>query len=535
MFYVNAIIILFILVLISSFFCLRFERKLITRRELSIILFLFFIFRVISLDQSFWGIEYEDSYIYNASSRYLLFNQPFQPDALLTQSCSLGSLTQCELTGTYSGHLIGYSSFLYFIHSIFGYTYLNIKIINLCISLLATFFLLIVSKLIFNKSSYAYYVTLLCFLSPIANVYYGSGYVEPFSSFFLIFCFYAFIKLFDDSQKSFFNYFLIVITSLIIIFIKRENIIFLPILLISKLVIDNIIYKKNIMYDIIKYSLLTVLIIFSLFSNFYLIDVSKTIAAELPDIANKFPFQFSFFKQIFPLMMSTLSNVKLFSLIPIGLIAIALTNKGEWKRILYLVTISISYLMIYSFHYRGYYFYHYNSLQQIEMMRYIMNFYPFLILLSAYGFINLENRFSLLKRCVIPVFVFTLAYSAITTSSLNNDLFEIESNYINGYNKIISTINDNNTFCLITDKILLLQSIAQDDVFLMDVQLLDTEIEFINDLISEKTDLILLISSDFLIINKERYIDQIRFIENNDFRMKYRDEHIMIYVLGEEN
>ena len=535
MFYVNAIIILFILVLISSLFCLKFERNLITRRELSIILFLFFIFRVISLEQSFWGIEYEDSYIYNASSRYLLFNQPFQTDALLTESCSLGSLRQCELSGTYSGHLIGYSSFLYFIHSIFGYTHYNIKIINLCISLLSTFFLLIVSKLILNKSPYAYYVTLLCFLSPIANVYYGSGYVEPFSSFFLIFCFYAFIKLFDDSQKSSFNYFLIIITSLIIIFIKRENIIFLPILLISRLVITNIIYKKNITHDSIKYLLLIALIIFSLFSNFFLIDVNKTIAAELPDIANKFPFQFSFFKRIFPVMISTLSNFKLFSLIPIGLFAIALTHKGELKRIIYLITISISYLMIYSFHYRGYYFYHYNSLQQIEMIRYIMNYYPFLILLSAYGFINLTNRFSLLKRCVIPVFVFTLAYSAITTSRLNDDLFEIESNYINGYNEIISTINDNNEFCLITDKLLLLQSIAKDDVFLIDVELLNADFDLINDLVSKKTNLTLLISSDFLITNKDRYINQIRFIDSNDFRMKYRDEHIMIYVLGEEN
>tara|TARA_B110000467_G_scaffold137038_1_gene134890 strand:+ start:81 stop:575 length:495 start_codon:yes stop_codon:yes gene_type:complete len=164
-----------------------------------------------------------------------------------------------------------------------------------------------------------------------------------------------------------------------------------------------------------------------------------------------------------------------------------------------------------------------------------MNYYPFLILLSAYGFINLTNRFSLLKRCVIPVFVFTLAYSAITTSRLNDDLFEIESNYINGYNEIISTINDNNEFCLITDKLLLLQSIAKDDVFLIDVELLNADFDLINDLVSKKTNLTLLISSDFLITNKDRYINQIRFIDSNDFRMKYRDEHIMIYVLGEEN
>src|SRR6266851_4629935 len=69
----------------------------------------------------FMGFEYEDAYIYTANSRYLLFNQDFSVDPLHTQTCVLGSMSDCTIGATYGGHFVTLPFIAYFIHRLLGY------------------------------------------------------------------------------------------------------------------------------------------------------------------------------------------------------------------------------------------------------------------------------------------------------------------------------------------------------------------------------------------------------------------------------
>jgi hypothetical protein len=54
-------------------------------------------------NKHFWGLEYEDSYIWTVFPRLLLYYQDFSFSRFYTYGCVLGSFNDCFFVGTYSG------------------------------------------------------------------------------------------------------------------------------------------------------------------------------------------------------------------------------------------------------------------------------------------------------------------------------------------------------------------------------------------------------------------------------------------------
>ena len=124
----------------------------------------------------FYGLEYEDAYIYNAFARYLLYVTHYvEVDPYLTYCCEMCPLSNCELDVTYSGHLIGFPTFVYLINRIFGFNVNNIVYVNIVFSSITVLFVYIITQILIKESIYAKLVALIFSIAPIINVFHSSS------------------------------------------------------------------------------------------------------------------------------------------------------------------------------------------------------------------------------------------------------------------------------------------------------------------------------------------------------------------------
>jgi len=89
-----------------------------TRWSLAAVVLMALLLRI-GTDGPFFGLEYEDAYVYAAASRYLAATGSSLGFGGLTV-CAIGSHTVCADSEFYPGHLPGFSAFLYAVESMVG-------------------------------------------------------------------------------------------------------------------------------------------------------------------------------------------------------------------------------------------------------------------------------------------------------------------------------------------------------------------------------------------------------------------------------
>ena len=183
----------------------------------------------------FFGLEYEDSYIYNSYARLLLYNKNFEIDPFLTQACCVGPLSNCQGFVTYSGHLIGFPSVIFLLFKLLGYSKYTICIFNFICSLFSILLIFLISKKFIPNKSFAFISGLLYAITPIMGVFHTSSLSETFSSTFLLLVLLLYFSKIEltDKIKSSDNFILwasLLSSLLFAVLIKRENLImlFLP-------------------------------------------------------------------------------------------------------------------------------------------------------------------------------------------------------------------------------------------------------------------------------------------------------------------
>lgn len=142
--------IFFAIILLSIFAFFRNKTHYILKRHYPLLLFATAIAIISKLPfdlNFFYGLEYEDAYIFTEYSRFLLYNNDLSFDLFQTKACLAGSLKYCECIGTYGGHFLGLSSLAYFFNKYFGYSPLIICFINFFASLVSTCLIYCVSYL----------------------------------------------------------------------------------------------------------------------------------------------------------------------------------------------------------------------------------------------------------------------------------------------------------------------------------------------------------------------------------------------------
>jgi hypothetical protein len=138
-------------------------------------------------------LEYEDAYVYNGFSRLLLYNQDFGVEPFLTKGCMVGSLSNCLLLGTYSGHLIGFPSVVFLLFKLFGYHQHAICMVSFVSSLFSIVLVFLISTTLIGDRFFAFMSALVYSLTPIMSVFHASSLSETFSSTFVLLSLLAYL------------------------------------------------------------------------------------------------------------------------------------------------------------------------------------------------------------------------------------------------------------------------------------------------------------------------------------------------------
>ncbi len=373
----------------------------------------------------FFGLEYEDAYIYNAFARALLYIQHLSATPFLTQGCLFGNLSNCYLSGTYSGHLITFPAIVYLIFRLIGYSPYTILYISLICSLLSVILIFLISKILINDNNYATITAGIFALTPIINVFHTSGLSETFSSTWILLFLYMFLLKYvqrAECRKYAYLFWLTFISCLIMaVLIKRENILILLTPFIT-LFIQSIKKRKQTLQELFHLMPLFILAGVLLIFYTYYIKLNYTDIVERADIGYS-TFHLRFFGAIFPMFLKAFFKAHWFFIFPYFAILGMFLIFSKIKRyitFLYPAAFLFSFLLIYSLHYRSYAFIKYGDINEFATLRYINNFFPFYCIFSGVVFFkfyeiikfrNLRTKVFLTKLCIIISIAFLIFQS----------------------------------------------------------------------------------------------------------------------------
>ncbi|MEP7108672.1 MAG: hypothetical protein ABI760_11835 [Ferruginibacter sp.] len=372
----------------------------------------------------FWGLEYEDSYIYSTVSRAININYNFGYDGLYTKYEVFGSLISGSETSTISGHFIFFSLLLSVVNRLVGFHAENVLIVNSLLSLITVYYSLKIFYLI-NISKYSLFGFGMVFsTTPFVCVYNTSGLSETFSSVFVVISiYYAFKSKKENYTKlsSIAAYGFFICLS---VFIKRDNLVLISIPLLE--ILYAFYLKKGKQFKT-KLLFIALFIFICIVVSNMVFNINRTVQDEMSDIGQN-PFSFNFLKVIFPVFIKSLIKIQFFSLVGLLFLVSVVFIRKINSYLLLLLLICIGYLLVYSMHYRSYYMVHGNFIPNtIDTFRYFTNFFSVLSIFS-FGLISIGLR--KLMRNQKMIFYFLL-FAFITlniylTALLRQDLSTIE-------------------------------------------------------------------------------------------------------------
>lgn len=133
---------------------------------------------------SFYGLEYEDAYVYAAAAKLRTASERFQGGATATLSvCAVGALEDCVEFESYPGHLIGYPVLLEALHGVLGLDWFDYPIIGALIGTATALLVCWTCFALFQSAWAAVCGSVLFATTPTLALYGGSAVSETASSF----------------------------------------------------------------------------------------------------------------------------------------------------------------------------------------------------------------------------------------------------------------------------------------------------------------------------------------------------------------
>lgn len=463
---------MYLYILSSAFLLIFFGLLIYTVRysffdwkKLAFAVFAALIFKTPIFVAPFFGLEYEDSYIFSVVARQFA-NNVFS-NSYFTESIVLGSIEDPILYGTYSGHYILFSVFSSWIIRIVGFSPDLLSYINASITFLVLLILNDLSiHLKLNRKQW-WIIPSIFLISPIVNVFGSTQLSETFSSF-LILSFIYFLILFRNKQD-FVLGISVIVSFILSILTKRENN-FLILLIICFLVYDVLILKR---YQLNKaYFLYLAIFIVFVFTNLFVEDLAHSIEVESNEIGSA-AFSLEYFSRIFPVFIKSLFTFRYFVVIGLLLMfSIILGFVRKFPPIIYLcIILLLGYLVLYSIHYRSYYFIHYQSINEFDTFRYLNNIYPLLVIVIGYALSIAYNYSRVWKWSVIILLVTASSFSLKNTVSLRGN-FSAEENNIRFQHpgRIIEYFeNKEENYAILSGDALIFQILGPNDLYVCDV------------------------------------------------------------------
>jgi hypothetical protein len=327
-----------------------------------IILFLglFLIFKPLQ-STKFYGFEYEDSFI----SAHVSSQKTIAPFMVKyrTQGCESRVNGKCISVSSYTGHYITYSAYLYAIAKIFNiesphliYKLGNALLFGLC-------FLLV---FILYENSFLNIILMLSLISCLPAVYVlNSGLIENLSFSLGLILIISLHQHFTKGNKWWL--WLSFVLLLILVIVKRENLIYVSVLLL---------YSPKFLFKNTGFWIFT----FCLIITQYFINPFYTEGLEASYLGRN-TFSLDYFIFQFPTYLKSFFRLDGF----IILLVFVLLSKKPTKKSLILISIWFAFILFYSFHYRGQYAIKAGEISHFESFRYMFNTIPLMIGFFIFG------------------------------------------------------------------------------------------------------------------------------------------------------
>jgi len=425
----------------------------------------------------FFGLEYEDSYIFNVFARSLLYIQDFSFSTFATKSCIIGSLSNCHSLASFASHFITFPSVIYSIFRLIGYSPYTILYINLLCSLFSVVLVFLIARIMVNDNKYAIISAGIFALTPIINIFHTSGLSETFSSTWILLFLYLFLSKYSQGMANHRNKYLFWVSisfSLVIVTLtKRENslIFLIPVVLIIIEFIKNKAFYIKEPLSLVPIFILIVLILF----YYYYINVISIEAIEQIDMGHP-SFNIKYLIATFPVYVKSFFTFKWFTIFScftvLGIIFI-LIEMRKYLNFLYLIVLFFGFLFLYLLHYRSYYFVNYGKINEFETLRYITNFFPLYCLLSGFGIFRFyEYLISrhlksvlFLNRVIFPIIIFLLIFQSQKLKYIFSEI-ELKERILPVKESLKLVKNE----VIIADGVLLFQIFGNEKVFLIDLR-----------------------------------------------------------------
>jgi hypothetical protein len=463
-------------------------------KGLALVILLAFVWRLPFEGHFFYGLEYEDSYIYPVAARYLASNTPHaEPTAspYLTTVCALGNWNSCSNPETSSGHFIGYPFIIAVVAKVFGYAPTTASAISLAASLIVVVSVFLVGKLLDPVGISGFAGALIFSVTPIFAVQGGSTYAEPVSNMLvvtnLLLCLYLFSPFIRGSRsRLILTWLALTFTSLLAIVVKRENVLIVPVVLLTGIVfgLDN---ERG---DARKTRLPRLAALVTIFictafvlNQLRLLTVIRREQAEY----SMFPFSFEVWRTMMPAFLRGYLKLGWY-FGSVVLVAVALfTSIRSRTRGLYVVGLFVSYLLLYTSHVRSYYELHGGAVTIYDTIRYSMNLAGLWSIMAGLGVSTMMSRAfriemgedaKLWVRRIMGVCLACLVLcSWVVTDRLKEDMVAAEiASRLRPAESALQTIerNGNPDTFVITLEPLLVQMLAHDPTNVIDFKDLTT-------------------------------------------------------------
>ncbi len=527
LFYLNTLFIIAIIFFTTFIFIDKGTKHFIERNRLVfIIIFALAIIYKLPFDFSFFqGLEYEDSYLANSVSRYLMHNRD-NTEPFLATTCSVGAIDNCTFSSTHSGNLNGLPIILSTLNEIIGYNVKTVSIINLMFSIISAISIFLICYKL-NKSHIFGLIASIVFITcPILNSFHTSSLFETSSSSLIVISLFLFILYFENklsNRNGFILFMVMIVVNLISIHFKRENIIVLsfPFVFLFIRLIDN---RKTVKIKKKGVLLYSVFLLGLVFYYFYVLNISDSLEIER-EYAIGNSFQLKFFIPLFKMFLKGFSNFQWFYFYSIfciiGILLIIFDAKNN-PLLLYPLIIFFVFIVINSIHHRSYYFVRSGEVSAFDSLRHINMLSPFFSIVSGYGIFRLFEflsckivRKNKLRAYVYPIIALILIHLLILGYSTRNELIAIEKhNRIEPVSVLLESV-DQEKDVVITDQSILLHNYCQESLTIIELTALGEYVseDEVNDLL-KKSNIYFLWKGYFNeSVFRERYKNSIDIVE----------------------
>ncbi len=357
---------------------------------LGLILFLALVWRLPFEGTVFYGLEYEDSYIYSVAARSLdsgTRNCTREGSCYLTSVCAVGNWNSCKVTETSSGHFVGYPFLIAMVSRVLGYRPAVASYLSLTASMMTVVFVFLLGRLI--DGDIAGLAGCVIFgLTPVFAVQGVGTYAEPVSNMLVVVCLLLCVRLFSSNAETslrglVINWLALTFTAVFAISVKRENVLLVPVAVLIELIfnLERGTHGRARVVKLLGLVSASVCIWFAAVQ----LRLVTVVRKEMVEYAT-FPFSFTLLRTMLPLFLRSYVSLGWYLgggiLVAVGLIAAVRTRRGG----MYAMCVLIAYLLLYSSHVRSYYQLESGSVGQFDTLRYSMNLAGVWSILAGLGF-----------------------------------------------------------------------------------------------------------------------------------------------------